>query len=35
VSPFGRLGFDPATFERTVKPSTRWLGEVATNNEVH
>jgi beta-glucosidase len=29
---FGLIGFDPATFERTVKPSARWLGEVARAN---
>jgi len=27
---FGLIGFDPATFERRVKASGRWLGEVAT-----
>jgi beta-glucosidase len=26
---FGLVAFDPATFARTVKPSARWLGEVA------
>ena len=23
---FGLIAFDPTTFERTVKPSARWLG---------
>ena len=26
---FGLIAFDPTTFERTVKPSARWLGDVA------
>ncbi len=26
---FGLIGWDPDTFERTVKPSGRWLGQVA------
>lgn len=29
---FGLIAFDHATFERTVKPSARWLGEVAKRN---
>ncbi len=29
---FGLVGFDHETFERTVKPSARWLGEVAKAN---
>jgi beta-glucosidase len=29
---FGLVAFDPATFERTVKPTARWLGEVARAN---
>ena len=29
---FGLVGVDRSTFERTVKPSARWLGEVARAN---
>lgn len=29
---FGLIAFDPRTFARTVKPSARWLGEVAARN---
>jgi len=29
---FGLVSVDRSTFERTVKPSSRWLGEVATAN---
>ena len=29
---FGLIAFDPTTFERAVKPSARWLGEVARAN---
>ena len=29
---FGLIAFDRETFERTVKPSARWLGEVAREN---
>ncbi|WP_066461337.1 glycoside hydrolase family 1 protein [Sanguibacter suarezii] len=29
---FGLVSVDRSTFERTVKPSARWLGEVATAN---
>ena len=29
---FGLIAFDPMTFERTVKPSARWLGEIARTN---
>ncbi len=29
---FGLIGFDHDTFERTVKPSARWLGDVARTN---
>jgi beta-glucosidase len=29
---FGLVAFDPETFARTVKPSARWLGEVARTN---
>jgi beta-glucosidase len=29
---FGLIAFDHETFERTVKPSARWLGEVARAN---
>jgi beta-glucosidase len=29
---FGLLAFDHTTFTRTVKPSARWLGEVARRN---
>jgi beta-glucosidase len=29
---FGLIEFDHETFERTVKPSARWLGEVARRN---
>jgi len=31
---FGLISFDPETFERTVKPSARWLGEVARANSL-
>jgi beta-glucosidase len=31
---FGLIAFDPTTFERTVKPSARWLGEVARANRL-
>ena len=31
---FGLIAFDRSTFERTVKPSARWLGEVARANEI-
>jgi beta-glucosidase len=29
---FGLIAFDPITFARTVKPSARWLGQVAARN---
>ena len=29
---FGLIAVDPVTFERTVKPTARWLGEVARAN---
>ncbi len=29
---FGLITFDPETFARTVKPTARWLGDVATAN---
>ena len=29
---FGLIAFDHETFARTVKPSARWLGQVATRN---
>jgi beta-glucosidase len=29
---FGLIAFDHETFARTVKPSARWLGEVAARN---
>ena len=29
---FGLIEFDHEKFERTVKPSARWLGEVAREN---
>jgi beta-glucosidase len=29
---FGLIAFDPETFARTVKPSARWLGQVARAN---
>ncbi len=29
---FGLIAFDPRTFVRTVKPSARWLGEIARAN---
>ena len=29
---FGLVAFDPETFARTVKPTARWLGEVAKAN---
>jgi len=31
---FGLIAFDHETFERTVKPSARWLGDVARANAV-
>jgi beta-glucosidase len=31
---FGLIAFDPTTFERTVKPSARWLGEIARANRL-
>ena len=31
---FGLVAFDHDTFERTVKPSARWLGQVARRNEL-
>ncbi|HEY0216596.1 MAG TPA: family 1 glycosylhydrolase [Cellulomonas sp.] len=31
---FGLIGWDPETFERTVKPSAFWLGEVARTGEL-
>ena len=31
---FGLIAFDPHTFERTVKPSARWLGEIAQANRL-
>ena len=31
---FGLVAVDLATFERTVKPSARWLGQVAARNEL-
>ena len=31
---FGLIAFDHDTFERTVKPSARWLGDVAKANAV-
>ncbi len=31
---FGLIAFDDETFARTVKPSARWLGEVARANEL-
>ena len=31
---FGLIAFDPTTFERTIKPSARWLGEVARANRL-
>jgi beta-glucosidase len=31
---FGLVAFDRHTFERTVKPSARWLGDVARANEL-
>jgi beta-glucosidase len=32
---FGLIAVDRTTFARTVKPSARWLGEVAATNAVH
>jgi beta-glucosidase len=29
---FGLIAFDPDTFARTIKPSARWLGQVAQRN---
>jgi beta-glucosidase len=31
---FGLIALDHTTFERTVKPSARWLGEIARANRV-
>ena len=31
---FGLIAVDRETFERTVKPSARWLGEVARANAI-
>jgi beta-glucosidase len=31
---FGLVDVDRATFERTIKPSARWLGEVARANRL-
>jgi beta-glucosidase len=31
---FGLIAFEPNTFERTVKPSARWLGEIARANRL-
>ena len=31
---FGLIAVDRTTFERTVKPTARWLGEVARANEL-
>ncbi|MET0908506.1 MAG: family 1 glycosylhydrolase, partial [Ilumatobacteraceae bacterium] len=31
---FGLIAFDHETFERTPKPSARWLGAVATANSI-
>jgi len=31
---FGLIAFDPETFERTVKPSARWLGTIARANSI-
>jgi beta-glucosidase len=31
---FGLIAVDRTTFERTVKPTARWLGEVATANAI-
>ena len=31
---FGLIAFDPETFERTVKPSARWLGAIARSNSI-
>jgi beta-glucosidase len=31
---FGIIAVDRTTFERTIKPSARWLGEVARVNEI-
>ena len=31
---FGLIAFNRKTFERTVKPSARWLGEVARANKI-
>ena len=31
---FGLVAVDHTTFERTVKPSARWLGQVAARNEL-
>jgi beta-glucosidase len=32
---FGLIAVDRTTFARTVRPSARWLGEVATANALH
>lgn len=31
---FGLIAFDHTTFERTAKPSARWLGEIARTNRL-
>ncbi len=31
---FGLVAFDHDTFERMVKPSARWLGQVARRNDL-
>ena len=31
---FGLIAVDRETFDRTVKPSARWLGEVARANAI-
>jgi beta-glucosidase len=31
---FGLIAFDHETFERTIKPSAMWLGQVARANEL-
>ena len=31
---FGLIAFDHETFERTVKPSARWLGDIARANSI-
>jgi beta-glucosidase len=32
---FGLVSWDPETFERTPKPSARWLGEIARHRAKH